>query len=204
MPSDDSVLNWLDRLQNGDPAAAQPLWERYFARLVRLARARLHGLRRSVADEEDVALSAFKSFCLAVEQGRFPALADRDSLWRLLVVLTERKAIDLVRAETRAKRGGGKVVSESGIDPAPGSQTEERGLDRVPGLEPSPEFVAMMAEECERRLVQLDSETLRTIALLKLEGYSNQDIADRLGCTTRTIERKLELIRALWKPEENS
>src|SRR5207249_6675395 len=62
-PVDSSVSAWIDRLKDGDPAAAQPLWERYFGRLVGLARDRLRGAARRAADEEDVALSAFDSFC---------------------------------------------------------------------------------------------------------------------------------------------
>src|SRR4051794_29187265 len=94
MAGDDrgSVSRWLGDLKAGDEAAVQPLWERYFARLVTLARARLRAGRRGAADEEDAALSAFNSFCTGVARGRFPRLADRDDLWRLLVVITARKA----------------------------------------------------------------------------------------------------------------
>jgi DNA-directed RNA polymerase specialized sigma24 family protein len=106
MSSDGSITHWLGRLQAGDPAAAQPLWERYFHRLIGLARHRLRNARRLVADEEDVALSAFDSFCRHAERGRFPGLLDRESLWRLLVVVTARKAANLVRDEGRQKRGG--------------------------------------------------------------------------------------------------
>jgi hypothetical protein len=88
MSPDGSVTCWLALLQAGEPAAVQPLWERYFRRLVSLARKLLDKSPRAAADEEDVALSAFNSFCREAEAGRFPRLADRDSLWRLLVVLT--------------------------------------------------------------------------------------------------------------------
>src|SRR5829696_1409471 len=104
-----SVTGWLGRLQAGDSAAVQQLWERYFRRLVGLARQRLRGGPRRAADEEDVALSAFESFCRHAERGRFPGLLDRDGLWRLLVVLTTRKAAHLVRDEGRRKRGGGSA-----------------------------------------------------------------------------------------------
>src|SRR5689334_5020484 len=73
---DDSVTNWLGRLTGGDPAAAGPLWDRYFPRLVELARARLRAFPRRAADEEDVALSAFDSFCRDAAAGRFPRLGD--------------------------------------------------------------------------------------------------------------------------------
>src|SRR5262245_52985050 len=89
-----SVTHWIGDLKAGGDTAAQHLWERYFGRLVRLARSKLRATSRTVVDEEDAALSAFDSFCRGAERGRFPDLADRDDLWRLLVVLTVRKAID--------------------------------------------------------------------------------------------------------------
>src|ERR687886_50259 len=98
-PDDGSVTRWLGRLQAGDPAAAQQLWERYFPRLVGLARQRLRGAPRRAADEEDVALSAFDSFCRGVARGRFPQLHDRNNLWGLLVLITARKALNLAQHE---------------------------------------------------------------------------------------------------------
>src|SRR5207237_10567463 len=90
---DGSVTRWIGDLKAGGDSAAQHLWERYFHRLVHFARARLRAARRAgaIADEEDAALSAFDSFCRGAAQGRFPDLADRDGLWRLLVVITLRK-----------------------------------------------------------------------------------------------------------------
>src|SRR3954469_11973834 len=105
MSSQGSVTHWISLLKAGEHAAVQPLWERYFPRLVTLARARLRGAPRRVADEEDVALSAFDSFCRRAKQGRFPQLLNRDELWHLLVVLAARKAVDLARRENRQKRG---------------------------------------------------------------------------------------------------
>ncbi len=79
--SSGSVTHWIGRLKAGDGDAAQRLWEAYFARLVRLARAKLPGHRKHVADEEDVALSTFDSFCHGARDGRFPKLTDRNNLW---------------------------------------------------------------------------------------------------------------------------
>jgi len=36
------------------------------------------------------------------------------------------------------------------------------------------------------------------VALLKMEGYTGEEIADRLGCSLRSVARKLELIRRTW------
>src|SRR6516165_8429863 len=110
-----SVTNWIDQIKAGQFAAAQDLWNRYFHRLVGLARKKLQGRPRRAADEEDVALSAFDSFFRGAEQGKFPRLQDRDDLWGLLVVITARKALHLVEHEGRQKRGGGRVLTEGAL-----------------------------------------------------------------------------------------
>ena len=197
MGSDGSVTHWLHELRAGNRAAAQELWEGYFERLVRLARGRLQSSRRRVADEQDVALSAFDSFCRGAEQGRFPRLDNRDDLWQLLVMLTARKALDLLVHERRQKRGGGLVRGESAF-----GDVAEAGLEQIVGGEPDPEFAAQVSEECGRLLGQLDVE-LRAVALCKLEGYTNAEIATRLGCAPATVERRLRLIRSIWSQERD-
>src|SRR5262245_47850351 len=113
MVPDDSVTDWLNELRAGDPQAAQPLWEHYFNHLERIARRLLARMPRRAADEEDVALSAFASLCSGLLNGRYPALRDREDLWSLLVVITERKALRLIKGERREKRGGGRVRGDS-------------------------------------------------------------------------------------------
>src|ERR1700741_4900225 len=108
-----SVTHWIDLLKAGERDAAQTLWERDFRLLVARARSALGAAPRRARDEEDVALSVFDSFCRGAEQGRFPRLDDRNDLWRLLVVLTARKAAHLARDERRQKRGGGQVQAEA-------------------------------------------------------------------------------------------
>jgi DNA-directed RNA polymerase specialized sigma24 family protein len=184
-----SVTCWITQLRAGDPAAANPLWHRYFKRLVALARARLVTAPRRAADEEDVALSAFHSFCRAAERGRIPKLDDRDDLWRLLAAFTRRKAAHLLRDGGRLKRGGGETADED-VD-----------LELIAGEEPGPELIAEMAEEYRRLLGRLGDETLRAVAVWKMEGYTNEEIAGKLDCVPRTIERKLRLIRAIWESE---
>jgi DNA-directed RNA polymerase specialized sigma24 family protein len=207
MPMNDlgSVTLWLGALKAGDLAAAQPLWERYFAQLVRLARARLRAVPRAGADadEEDAALSAFDSFCAGAARGRFPRLADRDELWRLLVVLTARKVGAQARRQRRQKRGGGHVLREADLL-APDPDGGDAGLEQVVGAEPTPEFAAMVAEECRRLIDALGDEDLRRIALWKMEGYTNEEIRQHLGCSPRTVTLKLALIRTLWDPEQSS
>jgi DNA-directed RNA polymerase specialized sigma24 family protein len=186
-----SVTRCLGDLRAGDPAAAGPLWQRYFDRLVRLARKRLaqapgHG---ADADEEDAALSAFGSFCAGLARGKFPQLDGRDDLWRLLVVITARKASGQADRRCARKRGGGWTAA--GDDP----------LDGLAGREPTPEFSAMVAEESHRLLERLGDDQLREIARQRMEGYSRDEIAARLGCARRTVARRLDLIRTIWLEE---
>src|SRR5688500_4224311 len=117
MSTKGSVSRLIDGVVVRDEAAVQALWECYFPRLVGLARRRLAGAPRRAADEEDVALSAFHSFCRNAERGRFPRLLDRDGLWRLLVVITARKAAHLRRGEARLKRGGGAAPAGTAEGP---------------------------------------------------------------------------------------
>jgi DNA-directed RNA polymerase specialized sigma24 family protein len=193
-----SVTALIERLKAGDGVAAEQIWESYFRRLVGLARHKLQGAPRAAADEEDVALSAFVSFCRGAEQGRFPRLDDRDDLWQLLVLLTARKAYRLLQHERRLKRGGGAVRHTSAL-----TEEEGAGLAEVVGREPTPAFAAEVAEECRRLLDLLGDEELRGVAVAKMEGHTNQEIAARLGVVEKTVERKLRVIRGLWEQEVN-
>ena len=196
--SSDSVTQWLHNLKDGDPDSAQRLWERYFARLAGLARKRLNGFARLGLDEEDVALSAFHSLCTGMEQGRFEELDDRESLWKLLVTITLRKAQRTIRDEFRQKRGGGNVLGESALLTREEADAGVHGLEKLLDDEPTPEFAAQMTEEMHVLLRQLDDDELRRIAVWKMEGCTSVEIAQRLGKALATIERRLKLIRTIW------
>jgi DNA-directed RNA polymerase specialized sigma24 family protein len=191
--SGNSVTQWISSLKQGDQSAAQRIWEAYFRRLVGLAHARLRDAPRRVADEEDVALSAFHSFWRGAQAGRFPRLDDRNDLWQILVLITVRKAIDLRNYEGRLSRGRGRVRSLTDLS--------QDGIEAIGGGEPTPELAAQVAEECQRLMEQLEDPTLQNVATWKLEGYTDAEIAIRLGCVTRTVERKLARIRGIWASE---
>ena len=182
MKEEPSVTHWIEEVRSGHQAAAQKLFEAYYRRLVGLARKKLGKTPRGVADEEDVALSAFNSFFEGLEKGRFPQLSDRNGLWRLLVRITAFKAIDLIHHESHR------------VSCVP-------NVEEVVGREPSPAFALQVADEYERLLENLDDVKLRSIAVWKLEGLRDKEIAEKLNCTVRTVERKLERIRNLWSKE---
>jgi DNA-directed RNA polymerase specialized sigma24 family protein len=202
MPDDcqGSVTRWIADLKGGDLAAANGLWERYFTRMVDQARARLRASRGRDAgsDEEDAALSAFDSLCAGMARGQFPRIGDREDLWRLLVVITTRKVMARTRRQFREKRGGGLVRPAADLADADADSDDDDGiLARAVGSEPTPEFAAMVAEEYRRLLERLDDDVLRKVAVLRMEGHTSDEIAERLGCSRRTVARQLALIRRI-------
>jgi DNA-directed RNA polymerase specialized sigma24 family protein len=190
----------LEALRAGDDAAVRTLWDRYCDRLLRLARQKLRNTGRRVADEEDIALSAFHSLCQGARGGRFPALADRGGLWGLLVFITAQKAADWVAYARRKKRGGGKVRGDSALRGGPAS-SHEGGFDRILSQSPGPVTLNVWAEEYRRLLDHLGDETLRQVAELKVQGYTVEEIAVRLGLARRSVHRKIGLIRKVWLAE---
>lgn len=115
-----------------------------------------------------------------------------------MVVITERKAFDQAARERRQKRGGGKVLGTFEL-----VDGDEEGKALAAGApEPNPEFAAQVADECRRLFGLLRDDSLRQTAQLKMEGYTNEEIASRMKCSLRSIARKLELIRRTWQEQE--
>ncbi len=192
-----SVSQWLSGLKAGDLAAIEALWHRYASSLVALARHRLQGVSTSFADEDDVAQSVFHNMCRGAAAGRFEDVKNRDELWWLLLAMTKRKVVDHVRRESTLKRGGGCVVSEttlasSDVDGPPFS------FDLLVADDPTPEYLVALDEQTQRMLGLLRDDRLREIAIARIEGLSVGEIADNLGISTRSVERKLCLIRKTW------
>jgi DNA-directed RNA polymerase specialized sigma24 family protein len=195
----ESVTRWLHGVKAGESADIERLWNRYFQRLVRLAGAKLPGHCRRAFDEEDVAISAFQSFCDRACRGQFPNLRGRDDLWRLLATLTVRKATLTIRHQTRQKRGGGRVLGESAFVARNRESETASGITAILSREPSPDDAARFADAIDHLIARLADQTLKTIALRKLKGDTVEEIGASLGTSTRTIDRKLRLIRAIWE-----
>lgn len=179
-----SVTRLIRDLQSGHESAVAALLPVYFERLVLLARKRLQGLPGLNAHEEDIALRAFDSLCRRCQSPERPLeLANRDDLWRLLALRTISRAVDLIRRHK------------------PGEVPGEHDVEQLLHREPTPADAAEMADECQRLLNRLAEPELRQIALWKVEGYTHEEIAAKLECVPRTVERKVQRIRLLWKDE---
>ena len=193
MVNEPSSAALISKLRDGDEEAATQLWDRFFAQLLVLTRARLQPSSRAMSDEEDIVVSAMKSFCIGLRDGRFPELSNRESLWRLLLTITLRKIADKKNYDRRSKRDISKLQSNSsaGLD-------QENDVNDFISREPNPEIAAECAEQIGRLLEYLEHEDLKKVALMKMEGYTNGEIAHEVGCSLASIERKLRTIRSIW------
>jgi len=200
MFGDEPVTYWLRQLEVGDEDAARLLWQRYYRELVELARARLGTTPRRARDEEDVALSVLRCLYEGSARGQFAELVNRGELWQLLAAITGRKVIDQQRHLNQQKRGGGRVRGDSVVHGNDDDRSSV-GFDQFGGDAATPEVLAIAAEEFQRLMALLDDDRLRQIAQCKLEGYTNEEIGQRLGLACRSIERKLQRIRQIWATE---
>jgi RNA polymerase sigma factor (sigma-70 family) len=183
-PNTQSVTRLIRAAQEDRASAVRPLLALYFDRLVRLARKRLQGLPGMADLDEDLALRSFYSVYRRVRDPERPLqLSSRDDLWRLLATRTISRAIDMIRVHR------------------PTQELDQEDLERLLNREPTPQEAAETADECKRLLDLLDEPELRQIALWKVEGFTHEEIAARLECVPRTIERKVQRIRLLWKHE---
>ena len=194
-----SVSYWIEQIRSGDEQAAQALWQRYYRRLLELARHRLQGASRRVADEEDVVVKTFGSVFRRFRNGEFPNVCGREELWFLLIRISQCKASNQRRDQRCLRRGRDQVLGESALEHDVNSGM---GCDALPGDQPTPDFVVAMAESIER-LLDVLNEDLRDICLLKLAGHTSQEIATLRGRSIATIERRLRLIRKKWNREMN-
>ena len=195
-----SISQQMLEVKQHDEAAIAALWEQYYPALARFAEKRLTamGVRQREFNGEDVAASALVSFFRAVQLNRFPALDSEDGLFRLLRRITIRKVIDRKRQSQTLKAGSGDVRGESAFG-SHSSSGNALGIDAVQGESPSPEWIAMMEEECQGLFALLPDAELQSIACLRLEGNSNSEIAAKIGKSVATVERRLREIRECWK-----
>lgn len=188
--TDQSITGWIRGSEAGDSQSQEMLWNHYFDRVVRLARSRMYAIQASVYDEEDAAVSALNSLFRGIRSNRFPELQGRDNLWRLLIVITHRKLI--AQRRRQAVRISLPVQGE----------TSDR-IAQIVCSEPTPEMVAEMMDETERLLKLLGDDKLRRIAVMRMDGLSTVEIAERIKSTSRTVLRKLERIRDIWGVPED-
>jgi RNA polymerase sigma factor (sigma-70 family) len=196
--TDHSVTLWLRQLADGDQVAAQKLWERYGKSLTRYARRRFQSVFSPAEDEEDLVQSVFRVLWAGATQGRFDDVENRDELWWLMLAITRRRALNRQAYNQRQKRG---TVTVPLNGPADGDGHASDFAANLAGSHPPPELILMLSEQQQRLFAMLRDDVLRSIAQLRLEGYTHEEIARKLDVTPRTVIRKVNLIREQWSQE---
>jgi RNA polymerase sigma factor (sigma-70 family) len=193
-----SGTRWVWAVRAGAEAsgtAMRNLWNRYSRKLEKAAGVVLENrpVGRAVADEEDVAQDGFLEIWSRLSDGAYPTITNRLELWKLLVTITKNKARTQARNLGRQVRGGGRVLHAGDLGSA---ATNGGEFAQIADPTPDPLERIIQAEAYRQRLDQLgDDPALRSVVRMKLEGYSTEEIAKKLGRHPRTIERKLEILR---------
>jgi RNA polymerase sigma factor (sigma-70 family) len=196
------VTKLIQRVKEGDNAAAQELLARYLCRLVGFARAKLRGRHLRAADEEDVVQSVLLGFYLGAERGQYSQCQDREDLWHLLAKITEHKVQKLLRHEDAKKRRPHPAEEATCVHGGQETPPEDLNIKQPADPHLSPDLEVAAGEQVERLLASLKDKELVSIAVWKWDGYSNEEIAAMLACSVRTIQRKIQLIRTIWAEEE--
>jgi RNA polymerase sigma-70 factor (ECF subfamily) len=186
--SEDRWGRLIDGLRRGDPAVVREFWEQYGAMLHRVADRHLaEGMRRRVGPE-DVVQSVCRTFFRRAQGNQFQ-LEDSEQLWRLLCAITLTKIREQTRYHLRQKRG---LAQEQHA--APADDSSAAGFDlAAPG--PSPAEAAEFADQFEQLLGSLDEEE-RQILDLKLQDCTHEEVAQRLGCSERTVRRVVKRLQS--------
>ncbi len=193
-----SVSRLLAQLSAGEEQSVTPLWERFYEQLVRFADKTLGDVPRSLRDEDDIATSVFFSIVRAGRAGRLDDLQDRSDFINLLAAMTRQKVVDYIRYQTARKRGGGEVRTTSL------SVADDGLLDLLADEIAAPEIMASIRDSLEHIFSMLEKRghpECREMATLKMQGYTNEEIAEMMECAPVTVKRKLELITNAWKRE---
>jgi RNA polymerase sigma factor (sigma-70 family) len=195
-----SVTRCIQQLKAGDLDAFEKIWQHYFEELLEVARGVMRQRKKwSIVDEDDIVQNALLSVCRGFPKNKsYENVNSRESLWPILVAITKFKVADNFRRENAAKRGAGRVVSEANLERKDDNSTRVGLAQLVADEAPRPQDIAEMSEQLTILMGLLPRDDLKQIARLHLEGWKNHQIAEELEISTRSVERKLALVRDAW------
>ena len=182
-----TVSQWIAQVKSGNDVALANLHQRYWPSLVGLARRRLNGVPVGDRDAEDVAQDAFVAMYQALRKGKTPGLDNRHQWLAFLSHIIACKAVNEIKRANAKKRGGNRRTRQMEF---PDLAVLNDNYD--------PEQQAIL-RDCYAFYLGCLPEHLRQFAELHLAGFSVAEMAQRLGCVRRTVDRKIRLLKLCWQ-----
>lgn len=175
-------------LRQGEPEVARQFCAQYGAALHRLAEKHLPRPMQRRVGAEDIVQSVCRTFFRRAGDGEFQ-LDDSAGLWRLLCAITLTKVREQTRFHLRKKRG---LDQEA----APLPTSADSGFSFSPAdPDPTPAELAEFTDQFQKLIAGLDEEE-RQVVDLKLQDCTNDEVAERMGCSERTVRRILKRAQA--------
>ncbi len=181
------MRNWSRRWRVGDEQAATILHERYLGRLLNLVGRNLADKFSSRLDADDVVQSVFRSIFRLTREGRFEFEGDGD-FWKLLLTMALNKVRNTVRHHQAGKRDPGLEAVSTSADGMDGYI-----VNRL-SSQPTIQEIVSFADMFEQLLRRLDSDQ-QLLIQYRIEGYTQKEIAEKLGVDERTVRRMFTSIR---------
>jgi len=191
MNEDEEWDQMLAGLRTGDEQACERFWSEYAPMLESVADRQLSQRLKRRVGADDIVLSACRTFFRRVSDGQFE-LPDAEALWRLICTITLTKARRAARDNLRKKRG---MDREQSLDAGDDDSTNPAG--QLPGNSTTPLDAAMVADQMEALLGGLGEQEC-TILDLKLQQFTNDEIAEKVGCSERSVRRIISKLKERW------
>jgi len=195
--SEISITQILTSTQAVDEAGAEAIWHEFIPKLMRVIEVKLRGMPNRFVDRDDIAQNAMHSLFKGLQGQRFNDVSNCDELWRLLVTITVRKISAQRRRSLAAKRGGGQVRGESVFI----NDDNAYGINQILDTNSMPESAEKILQTYQEMLPKITDESSVKTLMLRMEGYSNVEIADRLKCSVSRVEQRIAKIRRTWTSE---
>ena len=198
--ADDEITLFLKDSQGIGEEGAQAIWESYLPKLMRVIESKLRNSSKRIIDSDDIAQNAMLSLFRGLKEHKFDSLENRDELWALLIIITARKVTRERRREMAEKRGRGTTRGESAFIVA-GRIDDCYGINQVLDENQMPESASRVLKTYEELLPQISDQKTRNTAMLRMEGYTNPEIAEKMKCSVVRVEQRISKIRKVWKRE---
>ena len=173
--SDQSLIT---RLRRGDDQAASEFYDRYVKRVFGLVHQQMADRLHAVVQPEDIVQSVFKSIFRGLTTGDFD-VPESGTLWQLIAIVAVHKVRRNARRRLADKRDARKTQSLAELE---GFEAESGG---------TPEEFELAIREAIEGLKPFEQE----VVMLRVQGFTVEDISNELNRSRRGIERALHKIR---------